>query len=140
RRVGARELRAMTAAAAQWQLDRLSTSARDAAEIASLGAGISLSAWLTKLIGDTCAADGVALPPEPSTIVEFTREIRDRTPAPVQPAILQPSIAPVGDDGPQTRHAPMPPRPTPPQAPGPSAPAMLPVAAMISANLGTRRG
>jgi len=33
----------MTAPAAQWQLKRLSTAAREAAEIASLGAGVSLS-------------------------------------------------------------------------------------------------
>ena len=78
----------MTAPAAQWQLDRLSTSAREAAEIASLGAGVSLSSWLTKLISETCSAEGVASPAEPPKILEFTREIRDRVPSTprIQPA------------------------------------------------------
>jgi len=49
----------MMSSAANWQLDRLSASAREAAEIASLGAGLSLSAWLTRMIGETCAAEGV---------------------------------------------------------------------------------
>jgi ParB family chromosome partitioning protein len=71
----------MTAPAAQWQLDRLSIGAREAAEIASLGAGVSLSSWLTRLIGETCAAEGVAPPSEPPKILEFTREIRDRVPS-----------------------------------------------------------
>ena len=65
----------MTAPAAQWQLDRLSTSAREAAEIASLGAGVSLSSWLTKLISVTCSAEGVASLAEAPKILEFTREI-----------------------------------------------------------------
>ncbi|HXE29210.1 MAG TPA: ParB/RepB/Spo0J family partition protein [Stellaceae bacterium] len=78
----------MTAPAAQWQLDRLSTNAREAAEIASLGAGVSLSSWLTKLISETCSAEGVAPPAEPPKILEFTREIRDRVPSTprIQPA------------------------------------------------------
>lgn len=78
----------MTAPAAQWQLDRLSTSAREAAEIASLGAGVSLSSWLTKLISETCSAEGVAPPAEPPKILEFTRELRDRVPSTprIQPA------------------------------------------------------
>jgi len=42
----------MTAPAAQWQLDRLSPIAREAAETAAVGAGISLSSWLTKLISE----------------------------------------------------------------------------------------
>jgi ParB family transcriptional regulator, chromosome partitioning protein len=78
----------MTSPAAQWQLDRLSTSAREAAEIASLGAGVSLSSWLTKLVSETCSAEGVASPAEPPKILEFTREIRDRVPSTprIQPA------------------------------------------------------
>jgi ParB family transcriptional regulator, chromosome partitioning protein len=78
----------MTSPAAQWQLDRLSTSAREAAEIASLGAGVSLSSWLTKLISETCSAEGVASSAEPPKILEFTREIRDRVPSTprIQPA------------------------------------------------------
>ncbi len=83
----------MTASAAQWQLDRLSTSAREAAEIASLGAGISLSSWLTRLIGETCAAEGVAPPSEPPKILEFTREIRDRVPSTPRPPMMEPAPA-----------------------------------------------
>ena len=62
----------MMSSAANWQLDRLSAGAREAAEIASLGAGLSLSAWLTRMIGETCAAEGVAPPSEPPKILEFT--------------------------------------------------------------------
>lgn len=204
----------MTAPAAQWQLDRLSTSAREAAEIASLGAGISLSAWLSRLIGETCAAEGVAPPSEAPKILEFTREIRDRVPSTPRPAFITPPAqaavppnplpsappsapaveqAPVAPPQPQPapqpvifRPTPIPtpvPMPTPfanvvmpfttarPQTPPPAQPApapantpaapqasphaatppvaaqavppgatMLPVAAIVAANLGTRRG
>jgi ParB/RepB/Spo0J family partition protein len=192
----------MTAPAAQWQLDRLSTSARDAAEIASLGVGLSLSSWLTTLIGETCSAEGVAPPAEPPKILEFTREIRDRVPSTprFQPALVpaiasmppavapQPAatpmpsmafsptpmvVAPVSVYRPQkippaTVHqpphaAPMPPvasepaaftapqvfaPPTPIAVPAVAAASeplqadivLLPVAAIIAANLGTRRG
>jgi ParB/RepB/Spo0J family partition protein len=82
----------MTAPAAPWQLDRLSTSAREAAEIASLGAGVSLSSWLTKLISETCSAEGVATPAEPPKILEFTRELRDRVPSTPR---LQPAPMPM---------------------------------------------
>ncbi len=97
----------MTAPAAQWQLDRLSTSAREAAEIASLGAGVSLSSWLAKLIGETCAAEGVAPPAEPPKILEFTRELRDRVPSTprLQPVIAQPSSPPVAANTPAPSHA-----------------------------------
>jgi ParB family transcriptional regulator, chromosome partitioning protein len=112
----------MTAPAAQWQLDRLSTSAREAAEIASLGAGVSLSSWLTKLISETCAAEGVASPVEPPKILEFTRELRDRVPSTprIQPAPL-----------PMPANSSMPPmqQPSPPSAPQPSAPVSEPAAA-----------
>jgi len=50
----------MTLSAAPWRLDRLSAGAREAAEIASLGAGLSLSLWLTRLIEETCALEGLA--------------------------------------------------------------------------------
>lgn len=112
----------MTAPVAQWQLDRLSTDAREAAEIAALDAGVSLSSWLTKSIGEACAAEGIAPPAEPPKILEFTRALRDRVPA-------------------TTRLQPAPPVATAP-APEPmlAAATLLPVAAMIVANLGTRRG
>src|SRR5215469_11016398 len=67
----------MTVPAAPWQLDRLSTAARDAAVKASVGAGISLSSWLARLISDTCSAEGAA---EPSKILGFRRDSRDRMP------------------------------------------------------------
>ena len=118
----------MTAPAALWQLDRLSTSAREAAEIASLGSGLSLSSWLTRLIGDTCSAEGVAPPSEAPKILEFTREIRERAPltppraanAPMAP--LAPPPAPVLQVAPEPLPtiAPVPPSvfyPAPDQAP-----------------------
>ncbi|HWE74750.1 MAG TPA: ParB/RepB/Spo0J family partition protein [Stellaceae bacterium] len=215
----------MTSPAAQWQLDRLSTSAREAAEIASLGAGVSLSSWLTKLISETCSAEGVASPAEPPKILEFTREIHDPIPStpriepaptptpanislpprqqsiqPIAPVIAPaapmpaptPPVAPFGAYRPQSVQvtpilAPFQQQPLPPQAiaptplaaapvdiafvpPAPIAPApvafvppvmappvfapvaaqpapppvpagatMLPIAAMVVANLGTRR-
>jgi len=49
----------MTLSAVPWRLDRLSAGAREAAEIASLGAGLSLSLWLTRLIEETCADEGL---------------------------------------------------------------------------------
>src|SRR6185437_14636964 len=76
-----KEIGAMTATAAPWQLDRLSASARDAAETAAHEAGLSLSSWLTRLIGETAAAEGIRPPEESPKILEFTREIRDRAPA-----------------------------------------------------------
>lgn len=200
----------MTAPAAQWQLDRLSTNAREAAEIASLGAGVSLSAWLTRLIGETCTAEGVAPPSEPPKILEFTREIRDRVPstparAPAPPPVpanaatphraMEPAPVVTVQQAPAPQPAPLPPlvfRPVPiptpvptamplptptplvapmsavrppaaqqppaapiaavPAAASPAAPhavptnplpmgaTMLPVAAIVAANLGTRRG
>jgi len=54
----------MTPPAANWRLDNLSASARATAEIASLGAGMSLSAWLTRLIEDTCAREAAEAEPD----------------------------------------------------------------------------
>lgn len=71
----------MTAPAAQWQLDRLSPAARDAAAKASLAAGLSLSSWLGKLICDTCAAEGIAAPAGPQRALAFTREKGGRLPS-----------------------------------------------------------
>ncbi len=190
----------MSSSAANWQLDRLSANAREAAEIASLGAGMSLSAWLARLIGDSCAAEGVAPTIEPPKILEFTREPRDRAPAaprpfitaPVPPApqaVAPPPIAPQSVAPPPQvvppapipapvampipapqlvqvpptpaaaplpptpsavpAPAPMPPRPVAaapandaatPSQPAATAAIMLPVTALVVANLGTRRG
>jgi ParB family transcriptional regulator, chromosome partitioning protein len=118
----------MTAPAAQWQLDRLSTSAREAAEIASLGAGLSLSSWLARLIGETCAAEGVAPPNEPPKILEFTREIRDRVPStPARNAFATPTASPVSQSPsappsvPVIEPAPIAPQYAAPQQPAPQA-------------------
>ena len=116
----------MTAPAAQWQLDRLSTSAREAAEIASLGAGVSLSSWLTKLIIETGSAEGVATPAEPPKILEFTRELRDRVPSTPR---IQPAPPPFPANAPMPANTSMPPVQQPmqpgvmqPVAPQPVAP------------------
>jgi len=109
----------MTSPAAQWQLDRLSTSAREAAEIASLGAGVSLSSWLTKLVSETCSAEGVASPAEPPKILEFTREIRDRVPSTPR---IQPAPTPM------PANTSLPPLQPPMQ---PTAPMMQPSAPMV---------
>jgi ParB/RepB/Spo0J family partition protein len=141
----------MIAPAAQWQLDRLSTNAREAAEIASLGGGVSLSSWLTRLIGETCAAEGVAPPSEPPKILEFTREIRDRapstpprspaapipansfTPSAMQPAPANaPAIDPAPVAPPQPAAAPLIFRPTPVPAAAPM-PSPTPLVAAVSA-------
>lgn len=70
----------MTVPAAHWQLDRLSTAAREAAVKASAGAGVSLSSWLAALINDTCSTERVPSSPEPSNTVELARGGRDRMP------------------------------------------------------------
>ncbi len=119
----------MTSPAAQWQLDRLSTSAREAAEIASLGAGVSLSSWLTKLISETCSAEGVGSPAEPPKILEFTREIRDRVPSTprIQPA---PTPMPANTSLPPLQSPMQPIAPVmQPSAPQPITPAIEPAAA-----------
>jgi ParB/RepB/Spo0J family partition protein len=73
----------MTLPAADWRLDRLSASARETAEHASLAAGLSLSAWLTRVITEATTAEQPAEQPAEaatplrrtsSTIVEFMRE------------------------------------------------------------------
>ncbi|HEY3919130.1 MAG TPA: ParB/RepB/Spo0J family partition protein [Stellaceae bacterium] len=115
----------MNAPAAAWQLDRLSTSAREAAETASHDAGLPLSSWLTQVIDEACAAEGISLPEEPAKILEFTRELRERAPAAVQPRSAA-AAAPI-------------PLPLPP-APPPNGATMLPLALVIAADLGTRRG
>ena len=114
----------MTSTAAPWRLERLSATARETAEIASLGAGLSLSAWLAQVIGETCAAEGITAHAETPTVIAFAPE-RSREPdapsppryAPTAPAIVEPLV--------------------PRQQPNPSA-NMIAVAAMGPANLGTR--
>jgi ParB family chromosome partitioning protein len=105
----------MSSSAAFWRLDRMSAGVREAAELASVGAGMPLSAWLTRLINDTAVAEGVSTR-DTSTVIEFARKSFDST-----------VVVPTGES----------------PAPGPGAPAsatMLPVAAIAPANLGTRQG
>jgi ParB/RepB/Spo0J family partition protein len=151
----------MTVSAAVWQLDRLSTSAREAAEIASLGTGVSLSVWLTRLIGEACTAEGVAPLAEPPKILEFTRDLPNRVrmpivapipaniPTPASVTLLAPATSVAVPAG---AYHPQPPIPQPPAAPQPATAAlpvpqpvpvgatMVAVAAMDPANLGVRRG
>jgi ParB family transcriptional regulator, chromosome partitioning protein len=107
----------MTSSVAQWRLDTLSASARATAEIASLGAGLSLSAWLARLIAETCADEGVA----PASEVEEQR-------APLVLARI-PGVA--------TESEPAPVLPANEVAMPPGA-VMIPVAAMAPTGLGTR--
>ncbi|HXR85445.1 MAG TPA: ParB/RepB/Spo0J family partition protein [Stellaceae bacterium] len=157
----------MNSPAAPWQLDRLSTNARAAAESASRAAGMSLAAWLTKLISDTCAAEGVASLAEPPRILELMREIPGRALSPrIQPTPAQPMAfrAPPLAIAPVTAYrtlgiAPTPAQPTmqrtkptlQPQAaapvaasstaqPVPAGATPLSVAALVAADLGTRGG
>jgi ParB/RepB/Spo0J family partition protein len=58
------EREAMTVAAADWQLDRLSPETRAAALGTAQREGLSLSEWLTRVIETASAAQGIALPPE----------------------------------------------------------------------------
>jgi ParB/RepB/Spo0J family partition protein len=109
----------MTSSVAQWRLDTLSASARATAEIASLGAGLSLSAWLAQLIAETCAEEGVASANDaeeraaPPILVRVPDVAAERQPAPI--------VA--------SNDAAMPPGAV-----------MIPVAAMAPAGLGTRGG
>ena len=115
----------MTSPAAPWRLERLSATARETAEIASLGAGLSLSAWLAQVIGETCTAEGITTQVEAPTVIAFAPE-RSREPdipnsprpAPmIAAAVVEPLV--------------------PRQQPNPSA-NMIAIAAMAPANLGTR--
>ncbi len=113
----------MTSSTAEWRFERLSKSAREAAEIASLGAGLSLSAWLARLIEETCASEGVARPSAAPTGLDFAPE-KTRTQAATLPAPPPADAATLAP---------------PPQAANVGA-TMLPVAALTPANLGTRQG
>ena len=114
----------MTSLAAHWQLERLPATVRETAEIASLGAGLSLSAWLAQVINEACAAEGVEAPAEAPTVLALPPEkARDAEISP--PPRAAPKVAPVVE--------PLAPR----QQPSTSA-NMIAVAAMVPANLGTR--
>jgi len=103
----------MTSSVASWRLDRLSASAREAAELASIGAGVTLSAWLTRVINDACAAEGVSLR-ENVTVVEFARKSASAANATDEALPPAPLLA--------------------------AGAIMLPVTALVSTNLGTRIG
>jgi ParB family chromosome partitioning protein len=114
----------MTSSTADWRLERLSKGAREAAEIASLGAGLSLSAWLARLIEETCTSEGIARPSLAPARRVFAPE-KPRTQA--AKASAPPAVAEVAT--------------IVPALPATSVDAtMLPVAALDSANLGTRQG
>src|SRR5579862_35598 len=105
----------MTSSVASWRLDRLSASAREAAELASIGAGITLSAWLTRIINDACAAEGVTLR-ENATVVEFARKSLESSTASASDELLPPAPSLAGGA------------------------IMVPLTALVPANLGTRLG
>ncbi len=71
----------MTAPAAAWRLDRLSPEARDAAETAALKAGQPLSAWLGRLIAESCASDDSA-PSDPTHAPTLTIVAEQTAPDP----------------------------------------------------------
>src|SRR5579862_1008334 len=122
---GVRSRSAMTSSPANWRLERLSAAARETAEIASLSAGLSLSAWLTKVIGETSAAEGVTPRNDAATVLEFAPEKnRSADDEPAAPRPIQTASAVV--------------EPLAPRQPANPGAAMLSVAAMAPANLGTR--
>ncbi len=116
----------MSSAAANWRLGRLSASARETAEIASLSAGLSLSAWLARVIDDACTTEGVVPQDDATIVVEFASETSH---APESAALPRPAPAPA------LAAVVEPPAPRHQANPGAN---MLPVAALAPANLGTR--
>lgn len=109
----------MTAStAADWRFERLSADARDAAETGAAGAAQSLSTWLTALIRNTCAAEGITQPREVPTVLAFARESAPPDPLPVPPIANAPAPA---------------------QQSVIAGAAMLPIASIVPADLGTRR-
>lgn len=110
----------MTSSAAPWRLDRLPAAAREAAELASAGAGLSLAAWLTRLIHDTAAAEGVTW--RDTTVIEFARKNATATAAIPATPVLAPE------------------EPRLPRAATVPGATMLPVAAIRPVGLGTRQG
>jgi ParB family chromosome partitioning protein len=124
----------MSSSATHWRLDGLSASARATAEIASLGAGLSLSVWLTRLIADTCTREAAQAGAVADDADDDETEADDTAEAELAP----PADADEPEPGPvapaATSEAPQ----VSDQAPAAGA-LMLPVASMAPANLGTRR-
>lgn len=97
-----RILDAMTASAADWQLDRLSPEARAAADRAAAREGMSLSDWLARVITHAAAAQGITLPAEPrreTAALETAAPPASETPAPAAPLVADaqvtdPALAP----------------------------------------------
>jgi ParB family chromosome partitioning protein len=149
------EQEAMTVAAADWQLDRLSPEARAAALRTARQEGLSLSEWLTRLVTTASAAQGVILPPEtPADAVpaEPAEPAEPVEAAPVEaPAVPPPDEAPALE--PQPPAAPLATAPSADVAPAPGARneqtqlslnfegtvVRLPVEALVPGPCGTRR-
>src|SRR5690348_5881704 len=110
----------MTPPAANWRLDKLSASARATAEIASLGAGMSLSAWLTRPIEETCAREAAEAEPVDATPANGATLVA---------ASMAPSVIELAEAAEPLRSS---------DAVGAGA-QMLAVGAMAPAGLGTRR-
>lgn len=114
----------MTSLAANWRLARLSPTARETAEIASLSAGLSLSAWLSQVISEACTAEGVTLRVDAPTVIAFTPEKNRGLEAATSARPTQPVAAVV--------------EPLVPRQQATTSANMLPVGAMAPADLGTR--
>lgn len=132
----------MTSPAASWQLERLSANARETAEAASVGAGLSLSAWLTRVIVETCAAEGVT--PQSAAPIE----VEHAEPSAVEK--VEPNGVERVEPTPQSNADESLPLPLQEakaavealalRQPAPADVTMLPVDAMAPAKLGTRLG
>lgn len=117
----------MTSPAADWRFDRLSASTRDTAERASLGAGLSLSAWLSRLINETYVAEGATPQRAVSTILAFTQDNRNSEAESAGSALPAAKSGGVVESLAARQSA-------------IEGATMLPVAAMTPAGLGTRQG
>ncbi len=118
----------MTPAAANWRFDRLSASTREAAEIASLGAGLSLSAWLSGVIDEACATEALAPSSETATDLQPGTEIGDLDRLAASHRAEQVAEAAEAEAAEAV-----------PLAEAGAGAVMLPVASMAPAGLGTRR-
>ncbi len=137
-----------------WQLDRVSAIARDAAESAAQSAGLPLSQWLSRMIVETAAAEGVMLAPDPLA----RNNIEQARPIPAAPPVtrmapprggIEQMPRPVPPASPRPVAPPIPLRPVPQAAsyaPAQSAPAedaatlILPPAVFDLGTIGTRHG
>jgi ParB family transcriptional regulator, chromosome partitioning protein len=129
----------MTSGAANWRLEALSASTRAAAEIASLGAGVSLSAWLTQLITDTCAREASEAEGPVDDAAETAESPAETALAPRENVV---AFAPHEGEAEESTAEPAETSETPlfsREAVSAGA-VMLPVASMAPANLGSRRG